>query len=84
MTLIFMRTRDAWRRKTKEIGSFNRLLPPARPRQIRETVLDKPADCFSGDDPNQIARQFTRDAWRKRSKESSFNRQIVYPDWKPA
>jgi len=36
-------------------------------------------------DPNQIAKRFTRDAWRKRAKEnSSFNRQIVYPPWKPA
>jgi hypothetical protein len=37
-----------------------------------------------GDDPNQIARRLTRDAWRKKTKElGSFNRQIVYPPWKP-
>jgi hypothetical protein len=40
---------------------------------------------LQGDDANQIARRFTKDAWRKRTKElGSFHRQIVYPDWKPA
>ena len=38
-----------------------------------------------GDDANQIARRFTREAWRRRTKElGSFNRQIVYPPWNPA
>jgi hypothetical protein len=37
------------------------------------------------DDPHRLARKFTRDLWRQRTKaESSFNRQIVYPPWKPA
>ena len=31
-----------------------------------------------GDDPNQIARRFTRDAWRKRAREGDFNRPLRY------
>jgi hypothetical protein len=31
------------------------------------------------DDPNQIARRFTRDAWRKRAREGDFNRPLRYP-----
>jgi len=40
---------------------------------------------LQGDDPNRVARRLTRDAWRQRTKaDSRFNRQIVYPPWKPA
>jgi hypothetical protein len=37
------------------------------------------------DDPHRIAKKFTRDAWRQRTKElGGFHRTIVYPPWKPA
>jgi hypothetical protein len=37
------------------------------------------------DDANQIARRFTKDLWRSRTKElGGFHRQIVYPPWNPA
>jgi hypothetical protein len=39
---------------------------------------------YPGDDANRIARSFTRDAWRKRNKESDFNRPIRYGVWRPA
>jgi hypothetical protein len=37
-----------------------------------------------GDDVNHVARRLTRDAWRKKTKENSFHRQIVYPPFRPA
>jgi hypothetical protein len=39
---------------------------------------------WPGDDANRLARSFTRDAWRKRNKESDFNRPIRYGVWRPA
>ena len=36
---------------------------------------------WSDDKPEGIARRFARDAWRKRTKESSFNRPLNYQHW---